>query len=56
MVSTRRSLRAPSRKRAVDAEHRRLLAAIHKGDARKAADAARAHVLNTLEEFDVAHT
>ena len=55
VVSTRRSLVAPARGEAVDAEHRRLLEAIAAGDATAAAEAARAHVLNTLEEFDVAH-
>jgi len=55
VVSTTRSLVAPARAEAVDAEHRRLLAAIAAGDAPAAAEAARAHVLNTLEEFDVAH-
>jgi DNA-binding GntR family transcriptional regulator len=54
-VSTKRSLVAPKRAGAVDAEHRRLLEAIRAGDAEKAAATARAHVLNTLEEFDVAH-
>ncbi len=55
VVSTKRSLVAPARTEAVDQEHRRLLAAIQNGDAPAAAEAARAHVLNTLEEFDVAH-
>jgi DNA-binding GntR family transcriptional regulator len=55
VVSTQRSLVAPARAKAVDDEHRRLLEAIAAGDARRAAEAARAHVLNTLEAFDVAH-
>jgi DNA-binding GntR family transcriptional regulator len=55
VVSTRRSLVAPARAQAVDDEHRRLLEAVAAGDARAAAEAARAHVLNTLEAFDVAH-
>jgi DNA-binding GntR family transcriptional regulator len=55
VVSTKRSLVAPARAKAVDAEHRRLLRAITAGDATAAAAEARAHVLNTLEEFDVAH-
>jgi DNA-binding GntR family transcriptional regulator len=55
VVSTRRSLVAPERAKAVDEEHRRLLAAIQQGDAPKAAEAAKAHVLNTLEAFHVAH-
>jgi DNA-binding GntR family transcriptional regulator len=55
VVSTKRSLVAPARAGAVEEEHRRLLAAIRNGDAPAAAEAARAHVLNTLEEFDVAH-
>ena len=55
VVSTRRSLIAPRRASAVDAEHRRLLAAIGAGDAPGAAEAARAHVLNTLREFDDTH-
>jgi DNA-binding GntR family transcriptional regulator len=55
VVSTRRSLVAPARAQTVDAEHRRLLRAIRNGDPDKAAKAAKAHVLNTLKEFDVAH-
>jgi DNA-binding GntR family transcriptional regulator len=55
VVSTRRSLVAPARATAVDAEHRRLLDAIAMADPAEAAAAARTHVLNTLEEFDVAH-
>ena len=55
VVSTKRSLVAPKRAKAVDEEHRRLLEAIRAGDVEKAAETARAHVLNTLEEFDVAH-
>ncbi len=53
IVSTRRSLLAPIRAGAVDAEHRYLLARIVAGDAPRAAEAARAHVLNTLEELGV---
>ena len=55
VVSTRRSLVAPTRAEAVDAEHRRLLEAIRAGDERDAATAAKAHVLNTLKEFDGPH-
>jgi DNA-binding GntR family transcriptional regulator len=55
VVSTKRSLVAPARAEAVGEEHRRLLASIGAGDAPAAAEAARAHVLNTLGEFDVAH-
>jgi DNA-binding GntR family transcriptional regulator len=55
VVSTRRSLVAPARAQAVDDEHRRLLAAIEQGDAGGAAEAAKTHVLNTLEAFDAAH-
>jgi DNA-binding GntR family transcriptional regulator len=55
VVSTKRSLVAPARAEAVDEEHRGLLQAIGTGDALAAASKARAHVLNTLEEFDVTH-
>lgn len=55
VISTKRSLVAPARAEAVDEEHRNLLAAITNGDPDKAAVIARAHVLNTLKEFDVAH-
>jgi DNA-binding GntR family transcriptional regulator len=55
VVSTKRSLVAPARPQAVDAEHRRLLKAIEQGDPDIAAAAAKNHVLNTLKEFDAAH-
>jgi len=55
VVSTRRTLVAPNRAEAVDAEHRRLLDAIEQGAAPAAADAAKTHVVNTLKEFDAAH-
>jgi len=55
VVSTKRSLVASQRAAAVDEEHRRLLDAIANGNPDKAAQLARAHVLNTLKEFDAAH-
>ena len=55
VISTKRSLVAPARAKAVDDEHRRLLKALRNGNPDKAAKAARAHVLHTLEEFDAAH-
>ena len=55
VVSTKLSLVAPKRTAAVDEEHRRLLDAIANGDPHNAAQLARAHVLNTLKEFDAAH-
>lgn len=48
VVSTRRSLAAPARTEAVDAEHRALLARLRDGDGPGAAAAARAHALGTL--------
>ena len=49
VVTTRRSLAAPSRAAAVDREHRVLVERIRAGDAPGAAAAARDHVLATLE-------